>query len=152
MKRRPAMNMTQRVYWGFHATMAGVYLSVIGSELAGWYEARDALLLSGLALCGFGLLTWAGRWSTRRRRSLSHEAPGLTRGPSASGLDTNTQIGARRPESYGHLQAAHTRQPGHFDPTVPLLSWPLTSAIENVEKSGGTEAVPDREVLSAMDY
>ena len=72
------MKLNHRVYWGFHATMGCVYLGVIGSELAGWYAARDVILVSGLALCGTGLLTWAVSWSTRPRRSLRHEAPDAT--------------------------------------------------------------------------
>jgi len=78
------MNLNQRSLWGFHTTMGCVYLGVIGSDLVEWYEARDAILLSGLALCGFGLLTCGAHWGTGRRRVLRHEPPGAMCGPSSS--------------------------------------------------------------------
>jgi len=115
------MKLNQRVFLGFHATMGGVYLGVIGSELAGWYEARDAIVLSGLALCGMGFLTWRVLVSTGRRRVLYREALGPTCAPSTSGLDTANVIWARRPGSYGRLPGANTRQRGQSDPIVPLL-------------------------------
>jgi hypothetical protein len=74
------MNLNSRLFWGFHTTMGCVYLGVIGSDLAGWHKARDAILLSGLALCGFGLLTYAVQWSTGRLRVVRNESPGAMRG------------------------------------------------------------------------
>ena len=47
----------RRAHWGFHAAMAGIYLGVVGSELAGSYAFRDAILLFGIALCSSGLVS-----------------------------------------------------------------------------------------------
>jgi hypothetical protein len=118
-ERGPTMNLNQRVFWGFHTTMGCVYTGVIGSELAGWYAARDAIFLSGVAIFGSVLLIhWVLR-SNGRRWALRHESPGAMQNPYVSVVVANRLIAARRAGSFGHLQRTQSRQRGLETETQP---------------------------------
>ena len=109
-ERGPTMNLNQRVFWGFHTTMGCVYTGVIGSELAGWYAARDAIFLVGVALCGSGLLTRCVFRSTGRWRELRHGSASATHNPSWSRLAPIPLIAAPRAGSYRQVQQTSTRR------------------------------------------
>jgi hypothetical protein len=69
------MSLYQRTFWGFHTMMGGVYVGLLVSCLVGWYDARDAIFRSGVAFCGFALLTYLAILSTSQLRLLRHESP-----------------------------------------------------------------------------
>jgi hypothetical protein len=55
--------MKTYVSWSIHAVFGCVYLSLLGAHLAGWSETRNVVIVIGLSLCGFGLVTCGVLWS-----------------------------------------------------------------------------------------
>ena len=104
-----AINLEKRLYRGFHSTMCCVYLGVIGSELAGWYAARDAILLSGVAVCGIGLLIWVFV-STGCRRPLRHVSLVVMQRPCSTEFATDRLIPAHQTGTCDQSQRPHTLQ------------------------------------------
>ena len=90
------MNLNKRVSWSIHITMGCVYLGIISSDMAGWFAARDAILLSGLAFCGLGIIACGVLWIIGRRRLFRRELPTAGRGPSSSGLALNNLLASEK--------------------------------------------------------
>jgi hypothetical protein len=90
------MNWNQRLYYGFHAAMGVVYVSTIGLHLVGWYAARDVILLFGVALWSFALLTYWALRSIGQLRDTRQQAACATHRPSGSGLAPIPLIPARQ--------------------------------------------------------
>jgi hypothetical protein len=86
----------RRVFWRFQQTMLAVYVGVVASELAGWYPARDAILLVGVALCGFASLSYLVQESTRRSRPIGHESPRMIERAASFSPRAHPLITARR--------------------------------------------------------
>jgi hypothetical protein len=97
------MNLTKRVSWGIHITMGCVYLGIIGSHLAGRYETRNVILLSGIAFWGLALLICGMLWIIGRGYALAQVLRGRSaaagRRQSASRLDLLPRPWSRRHES-----------------------------------------------------
>jgi hypothetical protein len=99
----------KRLVQGFHATMCCVYLAVISSDLVGWYAARDAIFLIGVALWIMVFLrSWAVA-NTGERQDDRHRSACATHRPSGSKRVSIQLIPARQSEPCRRVQRTHSR-------------------------------------------
>jgi hypothetical protein len=90
----------KRLVQFFHATMCCVYLTVISSDLMGWYAVRDAVFLLGVALWTIVFLRYWVVGHAGQRRDNRHRSACARHRPSGSKRVAIQSIAARHPESY----------------------------------------------------